>query len=37
MKLFNLENGLNCVHRGVFLTKFGYILFLSLSAQPDNV
>ena len=37
MKLFNLENGLNCVQSGVFLIKFGQTLLLTLSAQPDNV
>ena len=37
MKLFNLGNRLYCVQSGVFLTKFGHRLLLSLSAQPDNV
>ena len=37
MKLFNLENGLYRVQSGVFLTKFGHILLLSLSAQLHNV
>ena len=33
MELFTLENGLNCVQIGVFLTKFGHRLLLSLSAS----
>ena len=37
MKLFNLRNGLYCVQSGVFQTKFGHRLHLSVSAQPDNV
>ena len=37
MKLSNLGNGLFCVQSGVFLTKFGHRLLLSLSAQPDNM
>ena len=37
MKLFNLENGLNCVQSGVFVTKFGDKLLLFLSARPDKV
>ena len=32
LKLFNLENGLYCVQSGVFLTKFGHKLPLSISA-----
>ena len=35
MKLFNLGNGHYHVQSGVFLTKFGHRLLLSLSAQPD--
>ena len=35
-QLFHLGNGLYCVQSGVFLTKFGHRLVLSLSAQPDN-
>ena len=30
-------NGLYWVQSGVFLTKFGHRLLISLSAQPDNV
>ena len=37
MKLFNLGNGLYCVQSGVFLTKFGHRLLLSLSAQSDDM
>ena len=36
-KLFHLENGLYRVQSGVFPTKFGHKLLLSLSAQLDNV
>ena len=36
-KLFHLENELYCVQSGVFPTKFGHKLLLSLSAQFDNV
>ena len=32
MKLFTLGTGLYCVQSGVFLTKFGHRLLLSLSA-----
>ena len=35
MKLFNLEMDSTVFKLGVFLTKFGHTLFLSLSAQPD--
>ena len=37
MNLFNLGNGIYCIQCGVFLTKFGHRLLLSLSSQPDNV
>ena len=37
MKLFNLEMDTTEIKSGVFLTKFGYKLLLSLSAQPDCV
>ena len=36
-KLFYLENGIYRVQCGVFPTKFGHNLLLSLSAQLDNV
>ena len=36
-KLFYLDNGLYGVQSGVFTTKFGHKLLLSLSAQLDNV
>ena len=36
-KLFHLENGLYHVQSGVFSTKFGHKLPLSLSGQFDNV
>ena len=36
-KLFHLENGLYRVQYGVFPTKFGHKLLLSLSALLDNV
>ena len=35
MKLFNLEMDSAVFKAGVFLTKFGHKLLLSLSAQPD--
>ena len=34
-KLSDLENEIYRVQKGVFLTKFGHKLLLSLSAQPD--
>ena len=37
MKLFHLEHGLYWVQSGVLPKKFGHKLFLSLSAQLDNV
>ena len=37
MKLFNLEVDSTVFKSGVFLTKFGLKLLLSLSAQPDYV
>ena len=37
MNLFHLEHGLYRVQSGVLPTKFGRKLFLSLSAQLDNV
>ena len=37
MKLFNLENGLYCVHSGVILIKSEHKLLLHVSAQPDKV
>ena len=35
IKLPDLENEMYRVQYGVFLTKFGHKLLLSLSAQPD--
>ena len=35
-KLSDLENEIYRVHLGVFLTKFGHKLLLSLSAQPHS-
>ena len=35
MKLFNLEMDSTVCKSGVFLTKFGHKLHISLSAQPD--
>ena len=37
MKLFHLEHGLYWVQPGVLPKTFGHKLFLSLSAQFDNV
>ena len=37
MNLFHLEHGLYWVQSGVLPKKFGHKLFLSLSAQLDNV
>ena len=39
MKLSNLGNGLFCVQSGVFLTRFGHILLLSLSCvkEPEKI
>ena len=37
MNLFHLENGLYWVQSGVLPKKFGHKLFLSLSAQLNNV
>ena len=37
MNLFYLEHGLYWVQSGVLPKKFGHKLFLSLSAQLDNV
>ena len=37
MKLFNLEMDSTVFKLGVFLTKFGHKLLVSLSAQPDYV
>ena len=37
MNLFHLENGLYWVQSGVLPKKFGHKLFLSVSAQLDNV
>ena len=37
MMLFNLEMDSTVFKSGVFLTKFGHKLLLSLSAQFDNV
>ena len=37
MKLFNIEMDSTVFKSGVFLTKFGHKLLLSLSAQPDYV
>ena len=37
MQLSNLENEIYYVQYGVFLTKCGHKLLLSLSAQPDYV
>ena len=37
MKLFNLEIDTTVFKSGVFLTKFGHKLLLSLSAQTDYV
>ena len=37
IKSINLGKGLYWFQSGVFLTKFGHILLLFLSAQPDNV
>ena len=37
MKLFNLELDSTVLKSGVFLTKFGHELLLSLSALPDYV
>ena len=37
MNLFHLEHGLYWVQSGVLPQKFGHKLFLSLSAQLDNV
>ena len=37
MKLFNLEEDSTLFKSGVFLTKFGHKLLLSLSAQPGYV
>ena len=34
-KLSDLENEIYHVQLGVFLTKFGHKLLLSISAQPD--
>ena len=36
-KLSDLENEIYRVQEGVFLTKFGHKLLLSLSAQPDYI
>ena len=36
-KLSDLENEIYRVQKGVFLTKLGHKLLLSLSAQPDYV
>ena len=37
MNLFHLEHGLYWGQAGVLPKKFGHKLFLSLSAQLDNV
>ena len=37
MNLFHLEHGLYWVQSGVLPKQFGHKLFLSLSAQLDNV
>ena len=37
MKCFDLEMASTVFKSGVFLTKFGHKLLLSLSAQPDYV
>ena len=37
MKLFNLEMDSTVFKSGVFQTKFGHKVLLSLSAQPDYV